>query len=30
MAGFIHTFQNVCQEAQLYVQRGQIKFLRKN
>ena len=29
-AGFIHTFHKVFHEAQLYVQRGQINFLRKN
>jgi len=29
-SGFTHTFHKVFQEAQLYVQRGQKKFLRKN
>ena len=29
-AGFIHTFHKVFHEAQLYVQRGQKNFLRKN
>ena len=28
--GFIHTFHIVFHEAQLYVQRGQINFLREN
>ena len=30
MAGFIHIFHKVFHEAQLYVQKGQINFLRKN
>ena len=29
-AGFIHTFHRAFHEAQLYVQRGQVHFLRKN
>jgi len=29
-AGFIHAFHKVFREVQLYVQRGQINFLRKN
>jgi len=29
-AGFIHIFHRVFHEAQLYVQRRQINFLRKN
>jgi len=30
MAGFTHTFHKVFHEAQIYVQRGHINFLRKN